>query len=113
MPGNFPVSWPRTRRSVGIKPVHGCWTSLASRAALALAGDFGSVFSFWVACRIVRQSSQGAANTASMSEPELVEAICDQVATCITPQWPPTTQKMKRHVRTRPVLINTVKTFHD
>ena len=108
MPGYFPASPSRTKRSLGVNPVQGRWTSAASSAALALAGDCGSCFSSWLPCRIVRQSSQGLPNTASMSELELVEAICDHVANCITPQWPPTTQKMKRNVRSRPDWKNTM-----
>ena len=57
------------------------------------------------------QLSQGDSNTASRNEPEEAEAICDQTVTCITPQWPPATQKMKRHVRMRPVRFNTIKDY--
>ena len=71
--------------------------------------DCGSFCSSWLPCRMVRQSSQGSPNILSINEPELVEAICDHVANCITPQWPPAKQKMKRHVSTRPYFNNTVE----
>ena len=109
MPDGCLASSSSIRRSVGVTPAHGLWLSPASSSVMTETVDCGSFCSSWLPRRMVRQSSQGVPNTVSINEPELVEAICDHVANCITPQWPSATQIMKRHVSTRPYFNNTVE----